>query len=94
VPTGGWGANYSLGVAANITGVTTPPYTSLGGFRNVFSYAGPTVTGVSVITSGSTATSDTTLPLRIAGNLVIDLSASNYNSATYLWDNAVTSGTG
>jgi hypothetical protein len=45
-----------------------------------------------VLAAPGTSTSTSSLPLRVAGNLMIDLSASDYNPTTQLWDNRVTSG--
>ena len=57
----------------------------------VYNFQGPVVTGISLLTGGST-TSASALPLRIAGGLMIDLSASAYDPVKYVWDNKATNG--
>ena len=57
----------------------------------VASYAGPAITAATVL-GGATITSTSALPLRVAGNLMIDLSAADFNPTTNLWDNKVTGG--
>ena len=58
----------------------------------VASYMPPLVTGVTVLGATGVATGASSLPLRVAGSLMIDLSAVDFNPATNLWDNKVTTG--
>ena len=88
---GGWGTGFALlffdsasGASQLLMNAGNPP-------NNVYNFAGPIVTAVSVLTGGST-TSTTALPLKTAGTLLIDLSASDYNATSQLWDNRATPG--
>ena len=86
----GWGVNYTLSLFGPGAPVAYPLRTN-NPPNSLFSYAGAVVTSVSVLSGGS-STSASALPLRIAGSLLIDLSASDFSPSTNLWDNRATTG--
>lgn len=85
----GWGTNFSLLFFGS--GASPFPLRAANPPNNVFAFAGPVVTSVSVLTGGS-STSGSALPLKKAGPLMIDLTATDYDAAHSLWDNHATPG--
>ena len=69
----------------------TPSGSSTSSFNSTVS-SSSTSTSSFTRSATSTPSTATVLQLRVAGTLMIDLSAADYNATTNLWDNRVTSG--
>ena len=85
--TPGFGANYTFTFRTSTAAAIPPANASAPPI--VAAYAPPLVTSATVL---GTISAGSSLPLRVAGNLVIDLVAADYDYTRKIWDNRATSG--